>query len=433
VLDFGLAKVKADKGESLELTASGQIIGTLAFMAPEQTRNAAKADIRADIYSLGCTLYQLISGNLPFPCKNAYEMIFAHQSVEAVPLNEVRPDVPIQVAEVVSKMMAKDPAQRYQTPVEVAQALTTIIKSEQKGAPRESADDSPERVVSPKPAKAEKPSTGTTDSKNRTASQEPSSSPAANATKQKWLIGTGVATGVLLLGLVGLWASGLVGSAPRKDKDEVSSNSSPTSTAQPVNGPLRVEKIDVRLFARQGDQAAIRGLIGRDAAAARLGDQVTVEAKLSRQAYAYLIAFRPDGETDLCYPAQEDRPPPLTDRPHYPDEGSNVRYGLSDGAGLMVFGVVASDQQLPSYRQWVKGRSLAWQKVADQPREEVLWSSGQAMDVLLPADKQSSQRGKGESALPLAPAFQKLAESLQVDSSKNAIGLLGFAVQKPDP
>ncbi len=156
-----------------------------------------------------------------------------------------------------------------------------------------------------------------------------------------------------------------------------------------------------------------------------------MQARLSHAAYAYLIAFRPDGKTELCYPEREDIPPPLTDRPHYPPEGSGVRYGLSDGAGLMVFGVVASDKPLPSYREWLRGRSLAWQSEAGQPKEQVLWSSGQVVDVLLPTGKLSTVRGTGEAATPLAPAFEKLAESLQVDSSKNAIGLLGFTVQKP--
>jgi hypothetical protein len=94
----------------------------------------------------------------------------------------------------------------------------------------------------------------------------------------------------------------------------------------------------------------------------------------------------------------------------------------------MVFAVVASDKPLPSYQEWLQGRSLAWQSEAGQPREEVLWSSGQVVDVFLPTDKLSSPRGKGEAALPLTPAFKRLADSLQVDSSKNAVGLLGFTV-----
>ncbi len=239
------------------------------------------------------------------------------------------------------------------------------------------------------------------------------------------IAGVGLTLAILLLALATWW--------PRSnDKGEPrSSKLSPTSTSPPVTEPLRVQKIDVQLFARQGEEAEPRGLIGHDAFAARLRDQVTVQARLSHAAYAYLIAFRPDGKTELCYPDREDIPPPLTDRPHYPPEGSRVRYGLSDGAGLMVFVVVASDKPLPSYREWLQGRSLAWQSEAGQPKEEVLWSSGQVVDVLLPADKLSSSRGRGEAATPLAPAFEKLAESLRVDSSKNAIGLLGFTVQKP--
>jgi hypothetical protein len=257
--------------------------------------------------------------------------------------------------------------------------------------------------------------------------------PAAELPKQRskfasgYLIaGVGLTLAILLLLALATWWP------HRNDQGELhSSKVSPPPTSPPVTEPVRVQKIDVYLFARQGDQAEPRGLLGHDAFAARLRDQVTVQAQLSHSAYAYLIAFRPDGKTELCYPAREDVPPPLTDRPHYPPEGSRVRYGLSDGAGLMVFGVVASDKPLPSYREWLQGRSLAWQSEAGQPKEEVLWSSGQVVDVLLPTDKVSKSRGLGEAATPLSPAFEKLAESLQVDSSKNAIGLLGFTVQNP--
>ncbi len=240
------------------------------------------------------------------------------------------------------------------------------------------------------------------------------------------IAGVGLTLAILLLLALATWWP-----HSHDQRELPSSKLSPTSTSPPITEPLRVQKIDVHLFARQGDAAEPRGLIGHDAFAARLRDQVTVQAHLSHSAYAYLIAFRPDGKTELCYPDREDIPPPLTDRPHYPPEGSGARYGLSDGAGLMVFGVVASDKPLPSYREWLQGRSLAWQSEAGQPREEVLWSSGQVVDVLLPTDKLSNLRGREEAALPLAPAFEKLAKSLQVDSSKNAIGLLGFTVQKP--
>jgi serine/threonine protein kinase len=101
VLDFGLAKVTRAKNENTGLTNSGAMLGTPDYIAPEQTLDAANADIRADIYSLGCTLYYLLTGAPPFRGRSLYEVLQAHQSLEAKPLNLVRADVPEELAAVV--------------------------------------------------------------------------------------------------------------------------------------------------------------------------------------------------------------------------------------------------------------------------------------------------------------------------------------------
>jgi serine/threonine protein kinase len=109
VLDFGLAKLTREKEEEPGLTGTGQMLGTPDYIAPEQTLDATHADIRADIYSLGCTLYFLLTGNPPFKGRSLYEVLQAHQALEARPLNLARPEVPEELAAVVRKMMAKDP------------------------------------------------------------------------------------------------------------------------------------------------------------------------------------------------------------------------------------------------------------------------------------------------------------------------------------
>ncbi|MGH7226218.1 MAG: serine/threonine-protein kinase, partial [Gemmataceae bacterium] len=156
VLDFGLAKATQeqdlDAGPNgvgqragvrvtrlAELTGAGQMLGTPGYVAPEQTLDAAQADIRADIYSLGCTLYYLLTGQPPYRGRNLTEILQAHQTTEARPLNLVRADVPEELAAVVRRMMAKEPAKRYQTPAEVVQALSAAVKSSAKGlAPKSS-------------------------------------------------------------------------------------------------------------------------------------------------------------------------------------------------------------------------------------------------------------------------------------------------------
>jgi hypothetical protein len=135
VLDFGLAKATREREADAGLTGTGMMLGTPDYLAPEQALDAASADIRADIYSLGCTLYFLLSGGPPFQGRSQFELLQAHQSLSPTPLNRVREDVPAELAAVVTKMMAKDPAKRYQRPAEVAQALAPFVKAVTKPLP----------------------------------------------------------------------------------------------------------------------------------------------------------------------------------------------------------------------------------------------------------------------------------------------------------
>ncbi|MGH7139572.1 MAG: protein kinase domain-containing protein, partial [Pirellulales bacterium] len=134
ILDFGLAKATSEKDAETGLTKSGQILGTPDYLAPEQSRDAQNADIRADIYSLGCTLYFLLSGQRPFAESSLYDVLDAHQRRDATPLDDVRPEIPPDLAAVVAKMMAKSPADRYQTPHDVARALIPFFKPGQSAA-----------------------------------------------------------------------------------------------------------------------------------------------------------------------------------------------------------------------------------------------------------------------------------------------------------
>jgi uncharacterized protein (TIGR03067 family) len=141
ILDFGLARFARENAPgtaprttapapevpaaatSEPLTELGTVMGTPDYIAPEQAVDAHAADIRADIYSLGCTLYDLMAGHAPFPEGTAIDKVLAHAERQPRPLTELRKDVPPALAHVVERMMAKDPARRYQTPVEVARAL----------------------------------------------------------------------------------------------------------------------------------------------------------------------------------------------------------------------------------------------------------------------------------------------------------------------
>lgn len=123
VLDFGLARFASDRRSDGSLTKAGTVMGTPDYIAPEQANDARTADIRADIYALGCTLYQLLAGRVPFPQGSLLQKLMAHAEQEPASLSLLRPDLPDGLSQVVARMMAKAPAWRYQTPAEVAEAL----------------------------------------------------------------------------------------------------------------------------------------------------------------------------------------------------------------------------------------------------------------------------------------------------------------------
>jgi serine/threonine-protein kinase len=138
ILDMGLARLVSYPGERRgdgSLTEEGQMMGTPDYIAPEQARNAHGVDIRADLYSLGCTLYYLLTGQPPFPEGSTIEKLLMHQLNEPRPLAELRSDVSPEVIALVKKLMAKKPSDRYQTPAEVAEALTTLAVSALAPAP----------------------------------------------------------------------------------------------------------------------------------------------------------------------------------------------------------------------------------------------------------------------------------------------------------
>jgi tRNA A-37 threonylcarbamoyl transferase component Bud32 len=194
ILDFGLAKASRERQTDGRLTVQGAIMGTPDYIAPEQTMDAAAADIRADIYSLGCTLYFLLAGRPPFRGDTPISTIMAHVQDPPRPLPELCPEVPTELWAVVAKMLAKDPAQRYQKPAEVAQALAPFVKAAGKGAHATEVRGRPGQ-------------------NSQTLVGEPNKPPGSPARKW-WLLGAAAAA-VLLVGLVGLWAGGVLSKAKK--------------------------------------------------------------------------------------------------------------------------------------------------------------------------------------------------------------------------
>jgi serine/threonine protein kinase len=149
ILDMSLARAlsddpEAEKGEAGPLTTEGAVLGTPDYMAPEQARDAHAADVRADVYSLGCVLYHLIAGRPPFPDSNIISQMIRHATEAPRPLKEFNPAVPEGLEQIVGWMMAKDPARRYPTPERAAQALQMFLAA---GAEPESSPEAAAKMA----------------------------------------------------------------------------------------------------------------------------------------------------------------------------------------------------------------------------------------------------------------------------------------------
>lgn len=126
VIDMGLALSK----EETQLTQQGSVLGTMSYCAPEQVRDASQVDIRADIYSLGCTLYHLLAGKPPYSHRTTFtELAHAHIHEPFPSLTAARPDAPAELEAVLARMTAKEPDARFSTPQEVAAALQPFARS----------------------------------------------------------------------------------------------------------------------------------------------------------------------------------------------------------------------------------------------------------------------------------------------------------------
>ncbi len=156
VIDWGLAKRAGEVagGPTDAATDSGVGMGTADYIAPEQARDAAAVDTRADVYSLGATLYCLLTGRPPFQGRPELDKLLAHRREPFPPLNRSRPDVPRDLLSVLQRIVEKDPARRYTDPGEAADALRPFCCDENRLSAllddKDAPDAPPEAAVRPR-------------------------------------------------------------------------------------------------------------------------------------------------------------------------------------------------------------------------------------------------------------------------------------------
>ncbi|MFP6620122.1 MAG: protein kinase [Pirellulaceae bacterium] len=126
VVDMGLARLHHMETNSADLTASGVTLGTFDYISPEQARDPRNADVRSDLYSLGCTLYYMLTGMPPFPGGTVLQKLLSHSSETPAELGSFRDDLDADLCAIVDRMLAKQPAERYQTPTDLIADLSSL-------------------------------------------------------------------------------------------------------------------------------------------------------------------------------------------------------------------------------------------------------------------------------------------------------------------
>jgi serine/threonine-protein kinase len=128
ISDFGLARLHASDGadgddSGTSLSAENSVVGTPDYLSPEQSRSLHRSDVRSDLYSLGCTFFFLLTGRVPFPGGSTIDKVVRHHTDPVPPVTAERPDVPPAIADVLARLLAKAPEDRFQSAAELAEAL----------------------------------------------------------------------------------------------------------------------------------------------------------------------------------------------------------------------------------------------------------------------------------------------------------------------
>lgn len=127
LVDMGLARFHTLEASEGDLTASGVTLGTFDYISPEQARDPRVADVRSDIYSLGCTFFFMLTGRPPFPEGTVLQKLLSHTSDAPPDLRQFRPDIPDEVSTVLNKMLAKKPERRHQEPSQLSGDLVLLM------------------------------------------------------------------------------------------------------------------------------------------------------------------------------------------------------------------------------------------------------------------------------------------------------------------
>jgi hypothetical protein len=298
-------------------------------------------------------------------------------------VRSLRPEVPPELAALLHRLLAKEPKMRPQSAAEVATAVAAFAGVSLAAEPSPSL---PTTKVWP-PRKSRWP----------------------------WL-----AAATVVLALLGIFLLIISGRTPNPPP-----SSPPSSEVKPPE-PIHVIDLDAKLTRNVKGGGKAAGRLGVDAFDPHFDDTVTLQARLTRPAYSFLIAFHPDGLVKVCFPEKDDERPPLTDRPHYPSTPASAgkEYALNDGVGLEAFAVVVSSKPLPSFKEWwSQCHGCPWKK-EEVPPGKMYRANGE--DEVEEMDVDGS-RGPGV-LVPGKTTVAQLAVWLRQTPGIETVQVLGFAV-----
>jgi serine/threonine protein kinase len=263
ILDMGLARFFDTRSDNItERFDSNAVIGTADFISPEQALNSHDVDIRADIYSLGCTFYFALTGRAPFHEANITQKLLLHQIRDPQPLEELVPGIDPAIVDVVMKMMAKKPEDRFQLPGEVVGALVHWTQEPIEPPSRDELPDNPltamdapvsqstitnPGVTASMPRKAPRPSTGmmtermTESAIRRMDGLPPRDVEYGKTSKRRWIIGSALVTlgiGALILVAAKPWEPKKPAVANKPNEEYIREDEPPPSNQQVLPLPL---------------------------------------------------------------------------------------------------------------------------------------------------------------------------------------------------